>query len=418
MTRLCVYLYKIRLGWLVKEASGKFDFQVDPKVFDQFRLNSTVMSIAVPLAARMNRSHAERRRNFFSELLPEGGALEYLAYNARLDRGDTFQLLARYGLDVAGALEIFPEEDELHYKDGSTQGKVPHLTEVDDAQIRYLLEHTAQYPLGNEQLTGRISLAGVQTKIVLAQTQQGAWAQVHNGYPSTHIIKPQVESHPTMIFDESWGLELARRIDLISYNSFIENFDSLPALVVERYDRSPGVPGGKIHQEDFNQILGAKGAQKYQDEGGKVSLKRIAGKLEKHANFLSVQFLAKQLIFAIAIGNLDLHAKNVSVLHHFNEDTFLAQAYDLVPLQHHGVANRMAMSVAGEYVYSNLRMGHIADEMLTWDKYAAFSGSQILIFIQEYLDKILAAAKETPIPSQAYPKLLDSVEDNIERLRS
>jgi serine/threonine-protein kinase HipA len=50
----------------------------------------------------------------------------------------------------------------------------------------------------------------------------------------------------------------------------------VPAVVIERYDRSPDAPQGRIHQEDFNQVLGAVGNQKYQKYGGKVSLERIA----------------------------------------------------------------------------------------------------------------------------------------------
>ena len=46
--------------------------------------------------------------------------------------------------------------------------------------------------------------------------------------------------------------------------------------MIERYDRSPHAPQGRIHQEDFNQVLGASGNQKYQKYGGKVSLERIA----------------------------------------------------------------------------------------------------------------------------------------------
>lgn len=47
-------------------------------------------------------------------------------------------------------------------------------------------------------------------------------------------------------------------------------------MVIERYDRSPDAPQGRIHQEDFNQVLGAAGNVKYQKYSGRVSLERIA----------------------------------------------------------------------------------------------------------------------------------------------
>ena len=39
-------------------------------------------------------------------------------------------------------------------------------------------------------------------------------------------------------------------------------------LLVQRYDRQPGVPGQRLHQEDFCQALGIVSEHKYQNEGG------------------------------------------------------------------------------------------------------------------------------------------------------
>jgi len=424
MTRLCVYLYDVRLGWLEQDKDPRFfDFKVDPFVFDHFRNASTVMSIAVPLVSRMNRKHVKRRMNFFSELLPEGRTLSFLAQNARLDETDTFGLLSRYGLDVAGALKIFPEADE-HYIVNDEEAvadaydKSPYYSVVDDAQVRNLLEDMARTPLGNAHITGKISLAGMQTKIVLARTKEEQWAQTHNGYPSTHIIKPKSEQHPSMIFDESWGLELARRIGLIEYSSELDEFDGLPALVIERYDRNADLPGGRIHQEDFNQVLGIRGSYKYQEIGGRVSLKLVAQKLADFTDSTEVHLFAEQLIFALAIGNLDLHAKNISVLHYFDETSKLSPAYDLVPMQHYENIDRMAMSVGGEYLHANLKMKHIADELLSWKHYDAASRDSIEEFIAERLAKILKHAEEVEIPEQAYPKLFENLQENCKRLIS
>jgi len=420
MTRLCVYLYDVRLGWLEQDKDPRFfDFRVDPSVFTHFRNASTVMSITVPLVPQMNRKHTKRRMNFFSELLPEGRTLSFLAQNARLDESDAFGLLTRYGIDVAGALKIFPEADEPYIIGGGEVGackKSPYCSIVDDVQVRNLLEDVAQTPLGNAQITGKISLAGMQTKIVLARTEEGQWAQTHNGYPSTHIIKPKSGQHPSMIFDESWGLELARCIGLIEYSSRLEEFDGLSTLVIERYDRNVNFPGGRIHQEDFNQALGIKGAQKYQEMGGRVSLKLIAQKFEEHADPLAIQFLAKQLIFALAIGNLDLHAKNISVLHYPDESSEIAPAYDLVPMQHYESDGRLAMSVGGEYLHRNLKLKHIVDEMLSWNALKIQPRIAVEEFVTEYLKKILKHAEKVEIPDQAYPRLFENFQENCNRL--
>lgn len=76
-----------------------------------FTLGSTVLSEAIPLSAVPPRSKAERRRNFFHELLPEGRALTNLATRIGASESDTIGLLAQYGRDVAGAIQIFVRAD-------------------------------------------------------------------------------------------------------------------------------------------------------------------------------------------------------------------------------------------------------------------------------------------------------------------
>jgi len=418
MTTLDVHLYKTHLGRLSLSPSpttkNRFDFETNPAVFERFSLSSTIMSIAVPLVLKQNRSHAARRQNFFTELLPEGRTLTNIALAARLSESDSFELLARYGLDLAGALEI-------RKADQSAQARIdtkPFLTVVNEARVRFLLEDTARYPLGNELLTGKTSLAGVQTKILLAQTNTGDWAQVHNGQPSTHIIKPPVHEYPTIIFDEAWGLELARACGLIHYSSWIELFADLPALVIERYDRDINAPGKRLHQEDFNQVLGASGAQKYQEHGGRVSLKRIAQTLQEHADHESIRALAKQLIFAITIGNLDMHAKNISVLHLPDESVRLAPAYDLVPLQHQNTDGRVAMSINGEYAHANLSIAHLVSELLSWETTAFQNHEETYLFTEELITQIEAQASEIPLPTGAHSHLNKTVQKNAKRLRA
>lgn len=112
-------------------------------------------------------------------------------------------------------------------------------------------------PLGNKPTGGKTSLAGVQDKIVLARTTRG-WNRVIDGWPSTHIVKPESADNPTAIYDEEYGARIVRAASLSAFDTRIEEFDGAPGLVIERYDRSPDAPQGRIHQEDFSQILGAR----------------------------------------------------------------------------------------------------------------------------------------------------------------
>lgn len=102
------------------------------------------------------------------------------------------------------------------------------------------------------------------------------WNQVLDGYPSTHIVKPESRDYPTVIYDEVYGARLLRACGLAAYGTELHTFDDIPALVIERYDRSTAMPQGRLHQEDMNQLLGARGIEKYQEYGGKVSLRRIS----------------------------------------------------------------------------------------------------------------------------------------------
>ena len=119
------------------------------------------MSVAIPLLASMPRQHAGRRRNWFAELLPEGDQLDYMLTQGGMRRGDIPAFLARYGRDVAGALQIWDVDDP-------SEPRTPEVIPIDAEGIRRLLEDPIGAPLGNATDYGRTSLGGVQPKIVLA----------------------------------------------------------------------------------------------------------------------------------------------------------------------------------------------------------------------------------------------------------
>jgi serine/threonine-protein kinase HipA len=202
----------------------------------------------------------------------------------------------------------------------------------------------------------------------------------------------------------------------LSYASGIDAFDGFDALVIERYDRSDAVEGKRIHQEDFNQVLGASGNQKYQEYGGKVSLKRIADATNSYAGNEAVSDFARQLVYAILIGNLDMHAKNVSLLHLPNEDTELAPAYDLVPLQHQETDKKMALSVGGEYFHTRIGMDELISEFQSWDYPLFRNADNVKAFITAFAADVKAAIPHMEIHPKAYPGLAENVLGNIERL--
>ncbi|WP_448003313.1 HipA domain-containing protein [Agromyces bauzanensis] len=385
MPELTVELYGQEVGRLVGADWRRFDFETSGNAIQRFGLGSTLLSASVPLVPFGNRSQVARRRIFFAELLPEGDLLTDLAAQARLPEYDVLGLLAHYGRDVAGALQIY---------DPAVPGepRTPFTTAIDEAAIGALLQSPAALPLGNDLATGKTSLNGVQPKIVLAHIDD-AWHRVHDGYPSTHILKPEVARYPTMIFDEEYGARIARSLGLIEYATWIEEFGGIPALVIERYDRATDAPTGRVHQEDMCQALGIPRTQKYQEQGGVATLDRIHTLVRSHAHRGSIERLATMVVLAVAIGNVDLHAKNLALLHPFDAPATLAPAYDTVPLRHQPNDGRMAFAVNGVYRHADLTIDDLETHLGQWS--TAANG-----LVRPTLERIAeVVATEAPHPS-------------------
>lgn len=385
MPELTVELYGQEVGRLVGPDWRRFDFETAGTAIERFGLGSMLLSTSVPLVPFGNRSHVARRRNFFAELLPEGDLLADLAAQARLPEYDVLGLLAHYGRDVAGALQVY---------DPAAPGepRTPFTSPIDGAGIGRLLQSPAALPLGNDRATGKTSLNGVQPKVVLARIDDG-WHRVHDGFPSTHILKPEVARYPTMIFDEEYGARIARELGLIEYDTWIEEFGDIRALVIERYDRATDAPTGRVHQEDMCQALGIPRTQKYQEQGGAATLDRIHALVRSRTDRASVEQLARMVVLAVAIGNVDLHAKNLALLHPFDASATLAPAYDTVPLRHQPNDGRMAFAVNGIYRHADLTIDDLETHLSAW---APGAGA----LVRPTLERIAAVVgSEAPHPS-------------------
>ena len=399
MALLEVWLYGTQMG-VLEGGKRDFDFSVSPDAIARFGVLSTVMSQAIPLTIRSPRGRAEHRRNFFHELLPEGITRSSLAEQAKVDQGDTLGLLRRYGRDIAGALEIFD-------RDTPWEPATPRLRPLDESGIRHLAESYPTTPLGNDPSLGRTSLGGVQLKLALAKKAGKRW-QPLGGHPSTHILKQSSQRYPTMIFDEEYGCRMGAELGLLDYEVSIEHFAGLPMLVVERYDR---IDGRRLHQEDMNQALGASGSQKYQRYGGVVSLARIARILTGYGAEQSLQLL-RLVTFAAALGNLDLHAKNISLLHPPDGTARLAPAYDNVPLLHQPTDGEVSLAIDRMYRLEDIRADNLVREAATWGL-----GDQTVLIGDTLAAVERFVTSQNPLPD-AFPGLQEIIARNVRRLLS
>lgn len=353
--RLAIELYDSLIG-TVEGDSRTFDFTPTREGIERFGPNSTVLSVTIPLVPNQRRDHAGRRRSWFGELLPEGDQYDYMLAQAGITRGDTPAFLARYGRDVAGALQIWDLDDP-------SEPTKPSIKKLTDSQIRALLEDPIGAPLANAPGSGKSSLGGIQPKVVLVRTQSG-WAQALGGYPTTHILKPQLSGDKaSVIFDEEYGSRLARTMGLADFDTYIHEFDGLPTLVIERFDRANGK---RVHQEDFSQVLGATRNEKYQEVGGVVSLQRVADSLIKNASGEDLLRFARMVVFTVGIGNLDMHTKNLGLVHPGDGDVTLAPAYDIVPQAHMPNDGRLALAVNGRYRHLEITREDLQAELAGW----------------------------------------------------
>ncbi|MGF1647343.1 MAG: HipA domain-containing protein [Kineosporiaceae bacterium] len=343
---LAVTLYGTRLATLVDRARDGVSLRWEADGLRRWPINSTVMSVLLPLTPSAAPKSA-RVRVFFAGLLPEGDARVHLAVDAGVDPDDVMGMLAVYGRDVAGALVICPEG-------GGPEAAAPELAPIDDAEIRVRLERadSNDAPLGVVPGVTSLSLAGMQPKIALHRTVDGQWRECRGGAPSTHIVKPGRPSTRTadLIHNEAYCLRLARRVDITTVDASVEDFDGHAALVVSRYDRRrEGTAVERIHQEDAAQMLGLATEdpiRKFQYGRPMPSLARIAAVLDReYAPRLPLLALTT---FNIAVGNTDAHAKNISVLHRPDGSLELAPAYDVSPHRHYPFSGRRAaMAVNG-----------------------------------------------------------------------
>jgi serine/threonine-protein kinase HipA len=397
--RLAVELYGVVVGTVEGDART-FDFIPTPEALERFGPNSTVLSVAVPLTPTPRRDHAARRRNWFGELLPEGDQYDYMLAQGRLVRGDTPSFLARYGRDIAGAVQIWDLDDP-------TEPAEPGLSSLTDREVRGLLEDPIGSPLANSASGGKSSLGGVQPKIVLARTQEG-WAQAVGGYPTTHILKPQLGGRlSTVIYDEEYGSRLARRMGLAGFQTTVIEFDGLPALVIERYDRSHG---RRVHQEDFSQALGASGNEKYQQFGGVVSLRRIATTLVESASTNDLRRLARMVVLAVGIGNLDMHTKNIGLVHTEDGAVTLAPAYDVVPQAHMPNDGMLALAVNKKYRHSEITRDDLQAEFSGWGLRNAART------VNDTLEELQSIVKDESALDSAALALQDRVADFVDNL--
>jgi serine/threonine-protein kinase HipA len=382
---LNVYLSGKHVGTLERRGPKRYRFRYSEEVISHHEAGAVVLSASLPVQGE--EFAPASARPFFDGLLPEGAVRSSLAHSLEVSAEDGFALLQALGADCAGAVVILPANEEPDNRKGE-------IASLDEADLERLIAELPQHPLGVDGRAAgvRLSLGGVQEKLVLVRSPNGEFGQPLDGAPSTCILKPEHERYPEIVANEAFCLRLARSAGLDAARAEPLEVGERPCLYIERFDRTLAGDGRitRIHQEDMCQALGIVPVDKYEASGG-PSIAAIVRLLRKTGSPRAATDILKTIeavLLNFLIGNSDAHGKNFALLYDPTVGVRLAPLYDLVSTQVYE-ASEPALA---------MRIGGIEDPTLVdiaaWKRLGedAGIGAELRKLVTEKTQRILACA--------------------------
>lgn len=410
--RLDVYLAGQHVGELERQGPTRYRFRYDADTVDRHGEGAPLLSASLPLR-RDHYPNAETKP-FFEGVLPEGAIRQTIARSLGLSEDNGFGLLEALGMDCAGAVVILPPDAPAPTPES---GSVEWL---DGDELAQKVEDLPRNPLGVTGANGvRLSLAGVQPKLVVTRAPSGRIGQPSGGAPSTHILKPPQEQFPELVINELFCLRVARSAGLRAASAELLHVGESECLLVERWDRTIDDDGrfARLHQEDFCQALGVLPAAKYEAEGGPSFPQLVAALRGLGAPTLArdLNELVQALVLNVLLGNADAHGKNYAILYEPLGVGRLAPLYDIVSTAVYPDLNRaLAMTVGGV---------DDADEidLAAWRRLAENSGlgaPQVARAVGDFSVRVVAsarAARETARAEGWHRPVIDEIVTLAER---
>jgi serine/threonine-protein kinase HipA len=403
---LAVWLHGLRVA-LIDQERGRLRLAYTDEALAQYAPGTPLLSLSLPAGAR--RYAHGLVRPFLDGLLPEGEARQAIANAFHLPRDDTFGLIRALGLDSAGAMVILPAAEPAPPPPTTLTAEPLH-----EDEIGALLDDLRRAPLGVSSRV-RLSLAGVQEKLLLTRMPGGSWGRPVDGTPSTHILKPAIERFPGTVENEVFCMRLARNLGLDVPAVEMATVAGQRLIVVERYDRTVRPDGSveRIHQEDFCQATGIAPEQKYEEDGG-PALRQIAEILQVAVSPDSLDQLLRAVTLNVAIGNGDAHGKNYSLLHEPSGALRLAPLYDLVCTLVYG-DDRLAMYIDNLHRSDRVTADRLVNEAVRW----GMSRRRGVEVVSDLLERIPASAEAARDETEGLtPAVLAAVESQLAKLRS
>jgi serine/threonine-protein kinase HipA len=266
---------------------------------------------------------------------------------------------------------------------------------LSDTEIAELVRNLRSAPLGVAERV-RISLAGVQEKLVLTRMPDGSWGSPVDGTPSTHILKPELAEYPKIVENEAFCMRFAKHLGLRVADVQTTTIGGRRLLVVERYDRVVHDDGSveRVHQEDMCQARGIPPVAKYQEDGG-PSLRTIADVVQTAAEPQAVETLLRMTTVNVLVGNGDAHGKNFSILHERSGGLRLTPLYDVLSTLHYG-QDRLAMYIDDVRRTNRVTRERLLNEAKTWGLSERRASAVIDDLLERAPAALESAAEETP----------------------
>jgi serine/threonine-protein kinase HipA len=344
--RLNVFLDSDRVGEIERRGPARYRFTYSGDFQKRHQPGDVVLSASLPVQAQPFAPSATAP--FFEGLLPEGGIRAAIARSFHVSEEDGFGLLKALGADCAGAVAVLsPGAQPV----SPIAGKFRRLS---SKQLKELIEDLPRHPLGVDSKGDgvRLSLGGIQHKLVLAGGWRRGFSQPLEGAPSSCLLKPEFGQYPDLVANEAFCMRVTSSVGLRAASVEAMELGSTQCLYVERFDREVDELGfiTRIHQEDICQALGISPVAKYEDNGG-PSVVRIVELLRA----LKGPYMARDIndflhavLVNFLLGNSDAHGKNFALLYEPDSGIRLAPLYDVVSTAvYPDVTDRMAMAIGG-----------------------------------------------------------------------
>ncbi len=404
---LMVFLAAEQWGKLERRGPSRYRFTYSAQAHASHRLRGQILTASLPMQSEA--FTPSQSAPFFEGLLPEGSVRAALAARFGLSEEDGFGLLRALGVDCAGAVVILPEGEQL--PGGEDEG----IRLLGAEELESLVRELPRRPLGVSAEPGglRLSLGGVQDKLVLVRTPSGQFGQPTGGAPSTCLLKPDFGHYEDLAANESFCMGVASNAGLDAASIEIVEVGSTPCLYVERFDRR--IENGRVvrvHQEDMCQALGILPAAKYEGNGG-PSVAAIVGLLKAlgaRRAAVDINAFVRAVLFNFLLGNSDAHGKNFSLLYDPMGGPRLAPLYDIVSTAvYPDVTDRMAMTIGGVD-------DPAAVDLAAWGRLASEAGlgGQLSGLARGWSREILAAAeamREAAVADGWHRPVIDRIVD-------